>query len=635
MNAYIGMMMDEFEEDDRVRRANDLAIARMLWDDAAAIPREFVTSGGTAPIAQGSSRTAAALSAFRGGDDIVDDSGAPATRVPTQNNADNHNRVRFFISRAPLMVGPEDPIIDDGYGHPSMDDVGRIYEGNNPIQVAAPTAGPPVVQALIPQTGSTMAPPPFPRPFVPPGQHFPVPQRPIDQPWPPLPQSSSGVPSANPWQHSQHTPLSMPGILSISAPNHIPQVNAPRMASAPTASLERTHTQAQPPALPSHRPEDSILHQIVPPRIGLNYPNYFPHEGRSTPPVSAAVPNHAQSASSQPQQWPDNRNSFGPLRPQPIALETNASIPNNGSSSALNPALDPYTIMFRNANQTASLNATNDPFSQLFDNPNNPINRTHQNTNTTTFAPTMWGTPLFPQPPVPTPVQAPPMPPTPIPLPPPIIRQPSNSGASAPAQHPAQPPAQPPVQHPAQFPTQPQLQPTMQQMQHPMQHMQYPMQPPVHPMQPPAQPAQPNQNPQQTNLPAVPLPPQIIPETTNRTTPQTPQLTSLPPRPPINTPAPTTITPRPPPPAPYSQERPSHTPISQHNNQQRQSTEQPLATAGVRHGKSDFSALIAWLPLLGIGGLVFYAFSNVGVLILAGVIVWYTYWVPASKGEKK
>lgn len=93
--------------------------------------------------------------------------------------------------------------------------------------------------------------------------------------------------------------------------------------------------------------------------------------------------------------------------------------------------------------------------------------------------------------------------------------------------------------------------------------------------------------------------------------------------------------PNPPLPAPVSQKRLSHTPTSQHNNQQHRSTEQALATTGVRGGRSDITALVAWLPLLGIAGLVFYAFSNVGVLILAGVIVWYANWVPAGHGAKK
>ena len=51
---------------------------------------------------------------------------------------------------------------------------------------------------------------------------------------------------------------------------------------------------------------------------------------------------------------------------------------------------------------------------------------------------------------------------------------------------------------------------------------------------------------------------------------------------------------------------------------------------GVEGGKRDLTVLVGWIPLLGIAGLVFYAFSNVGVLILAGVIVWYRHWVPAS-----
>ena len=60
-----------------------------------------------------------------------------------------------------------------------------------------------------------------------------------------------------------------------------------------------------------------------------------------------------------------------------------------------------------------------------------------------------------------------------------------------------------------------------------------------------------------------------------------------------------------------------------------------MATTGVEVGKPSLTVLVRWIPLLGIAGLVFYAFSNVGVLILAGVIVWYTYWVPAGHGAKK
>src|SRR5271154_3530457 len=217
MNMYIGMMMDEFEEEDRLRRANDLAIARMLWDDAAVIPREFVTSSGTAPIAQGSSRTAAALSALRGGDDLVDETGGRATREPARDSTANIGRARLFISRTPLMVGPEDPVIDDGYGHPSMDDVGRIYNGNNPVQVTPPA--PPVAKAPTPQTGPSTVSQPLHIPFPPIGQNFAASQRPADQPFPPLIQSSSAIQAANQYSHWEQSPqqaLSMPGILNIS-----------------------------------------------------------------------------------------------------------------------------------------------------------------------------------------------------------------------------------------------------------------------------------------------------------------------------------------------------------------------------------------------------------------------------------
>jgi hypothetical protein len=622
-------MMDEIEEEDRLRRANDLAIARMLWDDAAAIPREFVTSSGIAPIAQGSSRTAAALSALRGGDDLVDEAGGPATREPARTSTTNIGRIRLFISSSPLMVGPEDPVVDDGYGHPSMDDVGRIYDGNNPIQVT-PTA-PPVVQAPTPQTGPTTVPRPSHNPFPPIGQNFMAPQRPADQSLPPLIYSSSAVQAENPysqWLQSQQRPISLPGILNISPPNeNFLGFNGPLMVHPPipaSAQLERTYSQNASHPYPPHWPRNPNQETAQGPNalhpLGANYsPGSFPGDGRNTSAPSPPVRTPAEPSQPQLAQWLNSRNNFRPMTPRPSPLEQNPSIPDNNSANPMNPALDPYTIMVRNANQNATQNAThnvtqggmetamNDPFAQLFNDFNNPLSRTqqHTNTNTTTFSPTMWGTPLFPQPPLSsTPVQPSP---TPTPLPPPIIIPPGSAPAQTPVQPPVQPPIQPPIQH---------------SMQHPTQHQ--------------MQPHQPMQNPP-TPLPPVPLPPPIIPETTNRTTPQTPQLTPLPPPPII--PAPTTIMPNPPPQppssqVPTSQRPPSHTTIS-YSDRQPHAMGKPIVTTGVEGGKLDLTVLVGWIPFLGIAGLVFYAFSNVGVLILAGVVVWYAYRVPAGRGEKK
>ena len=623
---YMGMMMDEIEEEERIRRANDLAIARMLWEDGAAVPREFRSSNGPTTIAQGSSRTAASLSALRGGDDFVDQNGAPVTNPPAAPSTANVGRDRLFISTAPPMVGSEDPIVDDGYGHPSMDDVARIYDGHNPIRVTPPA--PPVSQAPSLQPGPSTVQKSFHDPFPRFGQDFPATAyRPIDQPLPPLIQASSTGQAANQfshWPQSQHPPLPMPGILSISAPDQtFPSFNIPGLVPQPTpASMQspRTYSQGPPSQLPLPQPVASINPMD-------QFPRHFNHapSGRNTPPIPAPVRVQAEPTQPQPPQWFNNGNNFRPFTPQPIPLEPNAPMPNSGNPNPMNPALDPYTMMIRNATQNATANATNatnDTFAQLFNNLNNPAHRTQQNTNTPTFSPTMWGTPIFPQPPPGPPVQLPPLPPTPTPIPPPIITQPANSQPSAPAQHPVQPFAQPPVQAPGQPPVQPPI-PT---------HMEQSMQ---HLMQPPIQPAPPVQNPQ-SPFPQVPLPPQITVEATNRTTPQTPQLTFLPP---AIIPAPPTIiipnTPLPAPPsqAPVSQEQPSHTTIS-YKDRPLQSTDSSVKQH-LEDGKPDLSVLVNWIPLLGVGGLVFYAFSNVGVVILAGVIVWYMYWVPAGHSAKK
>ena len=134
-----GLMLDEFEEDERRREADDAAITIALLQDVGTVPAEFGESD-TGPPAAPAARTAnhKIRPVVNANNNFVV---PPVVGLPVVGAASGSRRGR--VSRAPPMVGREDPVVDDGSNHPSMDDPSIIYSGDNPVQVAPPAAPPP------------------------------------------------------------------------------------------------------------------------------------------------------------------------------------------------------------------------------------------------------------------------------------------------------------------------------------------------------------------------------------------------------------------------------------------------------------------------------------------------------------
>jgi hypothetical protein len=69
VNIRYGLMLDAFQEEDRIRVANDEAISRLLLEDAQQEPVEMVTATvaqDMAAEAAGTSQTEAVLAVLRG-----------------------------------------------------------------------------------------------------------------------------------------------------------------------------------------------------------------------------------------------------------------------------------------------------------------------------------------------------------------------------------------------------------------------------------------------------------------------------------------------------------------------------------------------------------------------------------------
>jgi hypothetical protein len=549
-------MLDEWEDEEAVRMANDAAISRILLDDAASNPAQITGASASMPTAAaGSSQTTAALMAIRG--EQPNEPPPPAVQTPVPNG----RPWMRGISRAPPMVGRDGVRPEDPRGYPSMDDPSNIFCNGNPIQIPV---------AIQPPSA---APAPPAQPEMPPVQQIQVAQS--------VPPAI--IPSEPSAAASTSQPLSIPLPPLIESYSTAPAISNqfsewynPQLSYQPLPLLPRSH-------------------------------NTQPFSGPIIGPISETPPAGWRNAT--PPVFPLDA---PPLPPPTFNLE--------------NPVFDPFGVV---GNTTSQRPTGMSDFSRLLEDPNHPQNRNGRSTAVdTTFAPTLWTTPIFPAPPLPPP-------PVPPPIPPPII-----------APIPEPPPPPPPPSEPVIQPPPPIV----------SIHQQFENQPPV-PLPPPAIPAPGSHpasqfinstTPQETPPNPLPPPPLLQPP------PPTPFITNPQPQPPIfiNMPLapPTIATPAQPPtiikapevPAtttipdqpviPPKQPEPpgittvrNTTTISYSDRQPHASSPPPTKQITVFTNGGDLISAFkpAYLPLLGIIVLFFYAFSTMGFAILVGVVVWY------------
>jgi hypothetical protein len=392
--------------------------------------------------------------------------------------------------------------------------------------------------------------------------------------------------------------------------------------------------------------------QSVPPAIISNEPSAATSTSQ---PVSLPLPPLIESYSTVPgmsnqsSEWYNPQLSYQPLPPLLQSHNTRPagwgnSTPSTSSEapplppptfSPENPMIDPFGVA---GNTTSHLPTGAPNFSWFFEDPNHPLNRNrHTTTVDTTFAPTLWTAPLFHPPPLPPP------PPPPPPIPPPII-----------APIPEPPPPPPPPKEPVIQPPPPIVSIHQQlENQHPT-----PVPPPIIPAQGSHPAPQLNQSTTPQETAPNPLPPLLPPS------PPAPSITNIPAHPPflINMPlAPPTITTPPQPPTiikapevlntitipeqpviPPKQPEPpgitivhNTTNISYSDRQPHATLQPPMKQVTIFTNGGDLISAFkpAYLPLLGIIAIFFYAFSTMGFAILVGVVVWYSIKFP--NGVKK
>jgi len=260
-----------------------------------------------------------------------------------------------------------------------------------------------------------------------------------------------------------------------------------------------------------------------------------------------------------------------------------------------NPLQDPFNIVngARMGTPQPSSRPLSYDFSHLFEDPNHPQNRSRNQSLPSLFsAPTLWNAPLFAQPP---------------PLPPPII-EPPPPAPTPPAEERQLISAPPPIVPLTQVNLLPPIPPPPMVPLPPFVSMGQPPSPSVLPPNPLEIPLR---------IPSPPPPPQPDPPITMH---HVPIESNLPPlisysdlqpyahRPP---------TPPPPPPAPLPE-------IT--------SPEAGAETGGGEIQLPEFKP--AYLPLIGIAALFFYAFSTLGAVFLLGILGWYSYRYPHGLNRK-
>ena len=138
LNRSYEEALDQWDYEEMIRMANDMAISEALLEDAASMPVEFSAPPSLSTIARGSSRTTAALMAIRGeqpppqqSNGTAGANGSVAVRAPATNGT---RGPRVSIDRPPPMVGRDDPVFEDASDQgPSMDDPSIILSGGNHV----------------------------------------------------------------------------------------------------------------------------------------------------------------------------------------------------------------------------------------------------------------------------------------------------------------------------------------------------------------------------------------------------------------------------------------------------------------------------------------------------------------------
>ena len=646
INIGYGLMMDGWEEEDRIRQANDEAISRILREDAQAEPLEMATRTvmqEMADEAAGTSQTEAVLALFRGETHGV--------AVPVVNG-----RMPRIPDYEPAMVdadGSLDPgDEDDEEGYPSMDDPTIIFAEGQSLRMG-------IAAMVIPSSDETRAfdlaierqhlaaaqqqraaikAPDVPYQFIPSGGM--AASQPLQPGMPCQPAIVQNVLLSSLITPSPQGPPLAPNIPSVPVPQVHHHVPYPAQQAPPQISVPTTRAPTASCAPTSGFPQSFMM--PVPPLVGGGGPpNSIPTP--QPPPQTNPAPTTTPAPAAAPAQ-PTPQTPLPPLISQPLPTPNPPTVPQVQAQQPfsvpwpmpppaqpqppgpplLNPQLDPDGIMLsiavgQHPTSSSSTNTTN--YAHLFSDPNHPLNRGQ--TPTPSLPASQW---LFapPQPPPAPEPPAPPPPPPPAPEPPPEPARPAPPIIEAP----------PPLMSLSGFvgvmppPPPP------------------PLPPPPAPLPPPA-PARPQGlSPgipppfliisDSLLLATIPHPPAIIPPSPQSSTPQQPSIQPPTPQPTIppatlqsSTPAPqvpahqlTTIVP----PPQISSQSPHITP----SGDSQAPTLAPSTSGFIVNGTTaragnlafrDFK--VAYIPLLGIVALCFYAFSRMGVLLMCGISAWY------------
>ena len=483
INIHYGLMMDAWEEEDRIRQANDEAIRRILREDAQVEPLGMATRTvlqEMAAEAAGTSQTEAVLALFRGETQAVGSSVA-------------YGRTPRIPDYEPAMVdedGHFDPgDEDDEEGYPSMDDptiilvegqslrmgiAGMVIPTSNDIptsdlsidrqylaaaqQQRAATNVPDVPYQHIPSGG--MAAPQPPQPGMPylPAIIQNVLLSSLTPPSPQGPPVPPKIPSVPLPQVHHHVP---PPVQQVPPPIPVPTTHAPTASCAATIAFSQPLTIPLPPLIGGGGPPELMPTPQPPPQVNpaptpTPAPSVAPAQPAPQPPLPPLIgqqppPPSTQTPSTIPQVQAQQHFSVPWPMPPPAQ-------PQPPPPPILTPQLDPYGIMPSIALGQHPTSSTTNPtnFTQLFGDPNHPLNRGR--TPTSSLPTNQW---LFapPQPPLPPlPAPEPPAPPPPAPQPPaepappapPIIEAPpplmslSDFAGVAPLPPPPPPPPAPP-----------------------------------------------------------------------------------------------------------------------------------------------------------------------------------------------
>lgn len=365
----------------------------------------------------------------------------------------------------------------------------------------------------------------------------------------------------------------------------VPSIISPTPAAMANIMTPQSATMSLPPLVESSQPmtipNPQFFNWYQQP---LSQPPHNIHTQRFSGPYIAPVTTGARHVATQPLQHINVANSLpasGPLAfPQPPTIGAN----NLGS--------DPFGIVggSRPASVGQRAAATND-FSNLFGDPSHP-----QNSNRGfPFAPTIWTTPIFPNPAIPAPPA----------IPPPIINAPVSPPVTPPRpQNNAAPPA-PPVSSVTSFPENARPPP-------PIVPLQQEAPPPLPPIPQPV-------------IPPAPLPSLDVqaPRVANSsTTPSQVAPNSLPTIIPLKGPTTTTITTATP---NTGQDNTGHASISFSDRQPHAIAPKPIVLVAntSMEGLKEFKP--AFIPMIGIAAIFAYAFMGPAMMVIFGCLIWYSY----------